>query len=282
LYVVSTPIGNLADLSRRAAEILREADVIYAEDTRHTRGLVRGLGVRAPLLSLHEHNERARTEEVMDRLRAGEACALVCDAGTPCVSDPGFRVTREAARHGFSVVPIPGASAILAALAASGLPTDRFAFLGFPPRSGTRRRTWMREIVGLGMTAVVFESPRRVGDLLAEWEAEGLGDRGVALCRELTKLHEEIRRGTVSELSAYYRQVPPRGEITVVLAGGSRPEEGGAPPESVEKAVRKAEEMVRDGRTTREVVQHLRAECGLSRNEAYELALGLGSEEGAG
>lgn len=277
LYVVSTPIGNLSDLSSRAAETLGGVAVIYAEDTRRTGRLLRHLALRTPLRSLHAHNERRRREEVLRRLAGGDSCALVSDAGTPGISDPGGCVAEAALAAGYRVVPIPGPSAVLASLVASGIPASRFVFLGFPPRRGGRRRDWIAEAGGLRMTVVAFEAPGRLAELLSDLETAGLGRRSCAVCREMTKLYEEVRRGTVSEQVGYYSHCEVRGEITLVLEGA-----GGRPGEERsgdgEEAERMAAELSASGSSVREVAKQLRAECGLARNEAYRIALRAGEE----
>ncbi|HET9948512.1 MAG TPA: 16S rRNA (cytidine(1402)-2'-O)-methyltransferase, partial [Longimicrobiales bacterium] len=217
LYVVSTPIGNLADLTPRAAATLRGVARILAEDTRRSRPLAQAAGASAPLLSLHEHNERERTRQVLEWLARGEDVALVTDAGTPLVSDPGARVVAAAIERGHAVVPIPGPSAVLAALVGSGLPSDRFAFLGFPERKGPARRALLERVAASRETVVLFESPHRLVRLLDDLAAACGPGRRVAVARELTKVHEEFVRGTLSEASAYYQEHPPKGEVTVVI-----------------------------------------------------------------
>ncbi len=272
LYLVSTPIGNLGDMSPRALDTLRGAQTIYAEDTRRTQGLTTHFGIGARLASLHAHNERSRIEEVQALLREGRDCAVVSDAGTPGVSDPGAALVRAVADAGFSVVAIPGPSAVLAALAVSGFPSDQFLFLGFPPRKGKRRREWLDRLAAADVTAVAFESPNRLAGLLADVSAAGLGEASACVCRELTKLHEEARRGTVNALADYYAGETVRGEVTLVmdrLEGVTNRREG---PDS--DAVRaEAERMVGAGASTREVARALREQYGLPRNEAYETAL---------
>jgi 16S rRNA (cytidine1402-2'-O)-methyltransferase len=270
LLIVSTPIGNLADLSPRALQALEGASVVYAEDTRHSATLLRHYGFRTPLRSLHEHNEARRIEEVLERLAAGERCAVISDAGTPTVSDPGTRVIAAVAEAGFRVEPVPGPSAVTAALAASGLPAGRFLFLGFAPRKGRERDAWMEQTLGSPDTVVVFEAPGRLGSLLAEWAAGGAADRRCVVCRELTKLHEDVRHGTVAALRDYYVEEV-RGEVTVVLEGRA----GAGPGETVdeEQAAVVADEMAQAGRTTQEISRRLRGEVGMTRNQAYELAL---------
>lgn len=278
LYVVATPIGNLTDLSERARDVLREAEVVFAEDTRRTRVLLRHVGSRAPLVSLHAHNEQARLDELRQRLEAGQRCALVSDAGVPGVSDPGGRAVRAAWAAGARVVPVPGPSAVMAALAAAGLPADRFAFLGFPPRRGGARREWMAAAAGLPMTLVVFESPRRLVPLLEELADAGAAARRAAVCRELTKLHEEVRHGTVASLAEYYRGSEPRGEVTLVLEGrpaGQETASAGAAGGEVERTAR---EMAARGHSTKEIARALMEAHGLARNVAYELSLRAGRE----
>lgn len=269
LYLVSTPIGNLGDITRRAVETLREVDLVYAEDTRRTGRLAGRLGLELTFRSLHEHNEAAREAEILSHLEAGRSCALVSDAGTPAVSDPGARLVNAVTRAGHRVVPVPGPSALLAALVASGLPTERFAFLGFPPRGGTERERWMEEAGELPFTVVAYESPLRLVATLREWVERGLGDRPAAVCRELTKRFEETVRGTVRELAELYAGEEVRGEVTIVLGGAG---EAGWEVRRAE-AVRLAEEMLAAGRSSRDIVRRLTDELGVPRNEAYAMSL---------
>lgn len=271
LRIVSTPIGNLADLSPRALQALEGASVVYAEDTRHSATLLRHYAFHTPLRSLHEHNEARRIEEILDRLSAGECCAVISDAGTPTVSDPGTRVVAAVAGAGFRVEPIPGPSAVTAALAASGLPAGRFLFLGFAPRKGRERDAWLGQALESPDTVVVFEAPGRLGGLLDEWAVNGAADRRCVVCRELTKLHEEVRHGTVAVLRDYYVEAEVRGEVTIVLEGRA----GGVPGEAIdeEQAAVVADQMAHAGRTTQEISRRLRGEFGMTRNRAYELAL---------
>lgn len=220
LLVVATPIGNLADLSPRARECFERADRIACEDTRRTGRLLAQLGVKRTLVSLHEHNERKRLPRLLEALEDGETLALASDAGTPLVSDPGFLLVREAVARGFRVEPIPGPSALLAALVASGLPPHPFTFCGFPPPKRGKRRTFYGRFADLDHTLVVFESPHR---LLASLEdaLEVLGDRPAAVGRELTKMHEEILRGPLSEILATLRERPSlKGEFVLVIGTG--------------------------------------------------------------
>lgn len=293
LYLVATPIGNLSDLSPRAREILGRVRIAFAEDTRRTLKLVRHCDLDTRLVSLHEHNERERIEEALAALEAGDELALVTDAGTPSVSDPGALLVRAVADAGHPVVAVPGPSAVLAALAVSGFGADEFAFLGFPPRKGTSRREWLERCARLPMTVVAFESPKRLGRLLSDLVEAGLGATPACVCRELTKLHEEVRRGTVAALADYYREADVRGEVTLVL-DGTRPEPGaedgagaGETPqargESDATARAAAAAAARAGASTPEIVEALRADFGLARNVAYEIALevGQGAEDGS-
>lgn len=270
LYVVGTPVGHLGDVTRRAAETLAAVDAVYAEDTRRTGRLLEHLGVDADLRSLHEHNEARRSREVVERLAADGRLALVSDAGTPAVSDPGRRVVSAALDQGLRVSPVPGPSAVTAALSVSGLPAERFAFLGFPPRGGGERDAWMDRLGGLPVTSVVFASPRRVDDLLAGWERRGMGDRTCVLCRELTKKFEEVLRTTVSGLRDRTADGV-KGEVTLVVEGA---DEGGAevPRGAVRTAARA---LLAAGWSTRDVTDHVQEAYGLSRNEAYDLALAV-------
>lgn len=273
LYLVATPIGNLADLSPRALDILERVPLVYAEDTRRTLKLMRHFALPARLVSLHAHNERQRVDEVLAALEAGEDRALVTDAGTPSVSDPGAALVRAVADAGLRVVPIPGPSAVLAAVAASGFGADEFAFLGFPPRGGAKRDAWLRRCAALDMTVVAFESPKRVGRLLADLAGAGLGEASACVCRELTKLHEEVRRGTVASLGDYYGKAEVRGEVTVVI-DRARPQTADAGDEADGAAIRAAARgMAAAGESTREIAAGLKREFGLPRNAAYEIAL---------
>jgi 16S rRNA (cytidine1402-2'-O)-methyltransferase len=271
LYLVSTPIGNLADLSQRALATLEAVAVVYAEDTRHSGNLLRQFGLRKPVRSLHEHNEVRRIREVIDRLADGENLALVTDAGTPTISDPGVRVVAAAAEAGFRVEPVPGPSAVMAALSVSGLVADRFLFLGFAPRRGRQREVWMDQALEAPHTVVAFEAPGRLGALLGEWESMGAGARGCVVCRELTKLYEEVRHGTVAALADYYSGEEVRGEVTVVLEGRPRREDGEDVDE--DEAALAARDMAGKGESTRRIARRLQGEFGMTRNRAYEMAL---------
>ena len=270
LYVVSTPIGNLGDLSPRAADTLRAVSLVLAEDTRHVRVLLDHAGVRTKVSSHHEHNEAKTTPAIVARLCAGESVALVSDAGTPLLSDPGARLVRAAIEAGVPVVAVPGPSALLAALVVSGLDASRFTFYGFLERRGASRAAALDELAMLPHTAVLYEAAPRVADTLGEVAARGGGGRAAAVARELTKKFEEVRRGTVDELARYYGETPPRGEVVLVI-GGALP----ARPEDAERAARERGAALRAaGMSPRDIARALAAEFALARNVAYRLAHG--------
>jgi 16S rRNA (cytidine1402-2'-O)-methyltransferase len=222
LYIVPTPIGNLEDITLRALRVLREVGLIAAEDTRTTRILLQHYQIATPLTSYHEHNKLAKLDAIFDALARGDV-ALVSDAGTPGISDPGYELIREAIARGVRVVPLPGASAVIAALVASGLPTDGFVFLGFLPKKDKARREFFESVAGERRTLIVYESPNRLTDTL-DAIMQTLGDRAVVVARELTKVYEELRRGTASEVLAHYTANPPRGEIVLLIAGAPEQE----------------------------------------------------------
>jgi 16S rRNA (cytidine1402-2'-O)-methyltransferase len=276
LYLVSTPIGNLSDFTFRAVEVLGACDVILAEDTRRTRILLDHHGISAgSLRSFHKHNEATRTQEVTAELAVGRTVALVSDSGTPLVSDPGLRLVCAALEAGARVTPVPGPSAVLAALVASGLESEPFTFLGFLPRSGRKRRERLGLLETLDHTAVLFESPHRLVGTLTELTATLGGARDVVVARELTKLHEEFVRGTLTEVTAYYEERAPRGEVVVCL--GAAPKV--AVVASVEPARARARSMAREGATSKAIVRALRDGFGLERNVAYAIALEAAKEE---
>jgi 16S rRNA (cytidine1402-2'-O)-methyltransferase len=266
LYIVSTPIGNLQDITLRAIDILKRVDVILAEDTRHSRHLLTHHGIHTRLVSYHEHNEARATESALARLREGHDVALISDAGTPLLSDPGSRLVGAAVEAGIPVVPIPGPSALLAAVVTSALSSDRFTFFGFLARKGREREEALRDLSSIPHTAVLYEAPTRVADTLAELAARGAGARRASVARELTKQFEEIRRGTVSDLAAYYESSPPRGEVVIVI-------EGHAPLPLAEDELRtRARALKAAGLSARDVAATLAREDGASRNLAYRLA----------
>ena len=218
LYIVATPIGNLDDFSQRAVETLKAVDVIASEDTRIARQLLGKFGIQVPLISFFEHNEDKRIPELIRHLETGEAVALISDAGTPLISDPGYRLVREVATRDIRIVPVPGPSAVMAALSVSGLPTDRFTFVGFLPRKASKRKKELQKLTELTHTVVIFESPYRLLKTLQDM-AEIMGDRQVVVCRELTKKFEEILRGIPAELLKILSDRTIKGEITLVVAG---------------------------------------------------------------
>jgi 16S rRNA (cytidine1402-2'-O)-methyltransferase len=272
LYIVATPLGNLGDLTGRATEVLRSVPVVAAEDTRRTRGLLSHLGASPTLLSFHAHSGDHRQDTLLDILHSGRDVALVSDAGTPIVSDPGADLVSRARDAGYQVVPIPGPSAVAAALSASGLTGDRYLFLGFLPRKGRERARLLARAAAEEWSVVFYEAPPRLAALLNDLLPLTGGDRRLVVARELTKLHEEIRMGTVAELAEYYAATPPRGEITVVLEGSSTP---AAEPDRTEDAQEQATSLLAEGLTRREVVQRLTESMGLPRNEAYKLVMAL-------
>ena len=263
LYVVGTPIGNLGDLSERARDTLASVDLIAAEDTRRTGKLLAHAGVETRMVSVFEGNERRRVDEVLGRLRDGANVALVSDAGMPAVSDPGFLLVRAAVDAGIEVSVVPGPSAATAALVVSGLPTDRWVFEGFLPRRAGDRRRRLAALADDPRTVVLFESPLRVVSLLRDVLSE-LGDRRVALARELTKLHEEVVRGRVSDVLASIEGSEPRGEIVVVL-GGAEPAEAG-----LDELVAEARRLVADGMRKREAAAAVARRGGGSANAIYD------------
>jgi 16S rRNA (cytidine1402-2'-O)-methyltransferase len=267
LFVVSTPIGHMGDFSFRAVETLRAVRAVLAEDTRHTVHLLHRYEIATPLVPYHEHNEARATPGMIARLLAGEDLALVSDAGTPVLSDPGARLVRAAVEAGIRVSPVPGASALLAALVASGLDAERFTFFGFLARRGTERRTAIAAIAALPHLAVLYEAPARVADTLAELDRAGAGTRDAVVARELTKQFEEVRRGTLAELAAYYDDAPPRGEVVILIAGAAAPE--GA-SETLLRA--RASALRAEGRSARDVAAALVSELGAPRNLAYRIA----------
>lgn len=266
LFLVSTPIGNLGDFSFRAIDVLRGVALILAEDTRHSRALLERYGIETRVAAYHEHNEAKATPALIARLQSGEDLALISDAGTPLLSDPGERLVRAAIDAGITVIPIPGASALLAALVASGLDTHRFTFFGFLPRKGRERAAALAELASLRHTAVIYEAPSRVADTLGELEARGGGDRYIAVAREMTKQFEEVRRGTLSALRAYYVDAPPRGEVAIVLAASKER------PVDEAHARERARALHAAGKTARDVTATLVTELGIARNRAYQIA----------
>ncbi len=265
LYVVSTPIGNLEDVTLRALRLLREASCILAEDTRRTRVLLDRHGIPGRARSLHAHNERARIAEVLSELDQGRSAALVSDAGTPLVSDPGERLIREVAGAGHTVVPVPGPSAVLAALVGSGLPSTPFLFEGFLPRKAGERRSRLAALAERSETLVLFESPHRVGATLAELR-EAFGDRPACVARELTKLHESFSRGLLSELAEAFADGA-RGELTLVVAGAEP-----APALDAEELRVEVQSRVERGDSPKQIAAALASRSALTKREIYAMA----------
>ena len=268
LHIVATPIGNLGDLGDRAKQTLAEVDLVVAEDTRRTGRLLAAFGIEAPLRSMFDGNERERTPGVLRDLLAGRSVALVSDGGMPLVSDPGYRLVRACIEAGIDVRVVPGPSAALAALVVSGLPTDRFVFEGFLPRTSAQRRARLAALVDDPRTLVLFEAPRRVAGLLRDLSTE-LGDRQVAVCRELTKLHEHVVRGSVSEVLEALRDEPTRGEAVVVVEGDR---EGS--PVDLDAAAAQARALVAGGTKKREAARRVAAGTGVTANAIYRELLG--------
>ena len=272
LILVATPIGNLGDLSPRAVEVLRSADVIAAEDTRRTRGLLTHAGVPggARLVSVHEHNERTRAAELVERIRAGDRVAFVTDAGTPGISDPGERLVRVCVEAGLRVEAVPGPSAVLAALVVSGLPTARFVMEGFLPRSGRDRTERLALVAAEPRTTVLYEAPNRVAATLADLTVACGGDRRVVIARELTKRFEEVWRGSLTDAVIHVAETEPRGEHVLVLAGAP----AAAAPDDA--AVRDAvARLLADGVSARDAAAEVAATLGVPKRRAYDIATAL-------
>lgn len=269
LYLVATPIGNLDDFSPRAVRTLAEADFIAAEDTRVSVKLLNHFEIKKPLVSYHEHNRAAAGQEILSRLLAGETCALVTDAGTPAISDPGEDLVRLCAENGVTVQSIPGCCAAVTALAVSGLPTGRFTFEGFLSANRTERRARLAELSGEQRTMIFHEAPHKLRAALADM-AEILGDRPVAICRELTKLHEETVRTTLTQAAAYYAANEPRGEFVLVV-GGAPVRDG--PQIALDEGVSMVLRLRGEGMKLKDAVRRVADDTGLSRNELYDAAL---------
>ena len=269
LYIVTTPIGNLEDITYRAVRILGEVDLIAAEDTRHSLKLLNHFGISKPLTSYFDHNQQFKGERILNALRRGKSVALISDAGTPCISDPGFQLVRDAVAENIPVVPVPGACAAVAALSASGLPTDSFTFAGFPPSRQGKRRTFLSGMNALPGTLVLYEAPHRLIDTLSDI-CEVLGDRQVIVARELTKIYEEFIRGTASEVIAAVSQDIVRGEIVILIASGKIGSQETEPLENV------LHRLMADGTLSiKDMAKQAAVISGVSRSEAYSEALRL-------
>jgi 16S rRNA (cytidine1402-2'-O)-methyltransferase len=273
VVLLGAPLGNIGDASARLREVLATADVIAAEDTRRLARLTRDLGVTVTgrVVSYFEGNDERRTPELVDALAGGAVVAVVTDGGMPSVSDPGFRLVRAALDAGYPVTAAPGPSAVTTALALSGLPSDRFVFEGFLPRTGSHRRSRLRELTGEGRTLVFFEAPHRIAGMLADAAAAFGDDRPAAVCRELTKTYEEIRRDTLAELAAWAVREEPRGEITVVV-GGAPPRPAERPADAELRAAVAGREAA--GSSRRDAIQAVADEYGLRKREVYALVHG--------
>ena len=277
LYVVSTPIGNLEDISLRALRVLKEADLIACEDTRQTLKLLSHFDIHKQLVSYHEHNEITRAPEIVIDLEQGAVVALVTDAGTPSISDPGHRLVSLCLRHGIKVVPIPGASALVAALAGSGMPVEEFTFIGFLPSRQTERRKALRALAGESRTLALYEAPHRLQDTLED-SLEILGNRPAVIAREMTKIHEEFLHGHLAELVEAARKRPPRGEITLLIGpadGVQTPGQNGASNVAhMVPLAKRVEQLMREGGMDRKAaLKQAARERGLTRREAYKQLL---------
>jgi 16S rRNA (cytidine1402-2'-O)-methyltransferase len=269
LYLVATPIGNLADITERALKVLSEVDFVAAEDTRNSGLLLSRLGLKKPMVSYHDHNRAERGPEIVERLKGGESCALISDAGMPAISDPGEDLVALCAKEGIRVSIIPGACAAVSALALSGLSTRRFAFEGFLPASGKERKKRLTDISKDERTLIIYEAPHRLKKTLAEFCEYFGGDRRISLCRELTKLNEEILRMTLSSASEYYESVEPRGEYVLVVDGAPEVSEE---EESVNIADRAAALMA-GGMSQKDAIKTIVRETGLPKNKVYSEVL---------
>lgn len=266
LYIVGTPIGNLSDLSPRAAEVFENVDFIAAEDTRVTLKLLNSLGIKKPLVSYYEHNEAARSSEIVDRLKNGEICALVSDAGMPLISDPGGEIVALCEKENVPVRVVPGPCALIAALALSGIDTGRFSFEGFLSVNAKRRREHLEEVKDDRRTLVFYEAPHKLCKTLADM-LSFFGDRRISLSRELTKLHEETLRMTLSEAVEYYKEIPPKGEFVIVVEGASEKKSEAEDPESVMM------ELLAKGLSKTEAAKETAKRTGISKSEAYKIAV---------
>lgn len=270
LYVVATPIGNLDDITLRALRVLREVDLIAAEDTRHTRKLLTRFDIDTPVTSYHEGNERTKAPALAQQLESGEDIALVSDAGTPTISDPGYHLIRAAAEKGVPVTPVPGVSAATAALSVSGLATDRFVFQGFLPSRQNRRREKLRQLQNDDRTVIFYEAPHRIREALEDM-LQVLGNRATLVCRELTKVHEELLRGTLSELTETVAETEPRGEFVIVVSGCHET------PQVDEQTLRaEIGELLENGHSARDIVKLVAQTFPVAKRDVYKLVLEVG------
>jgi 16S rRNA (cytidine1402-2'-O)-methyltransferase len=269
LYIIATPIGNLEDMTYRAVRILGEVDLIAAEDTRHSLKLLNHFGISKPLTSYFDHNQQFKGERILNALRRGKSVALISDAGTPCISDPGFLLVRDAVAENIPVIPVPGACAAVAALSASGLPTDSFTFAGFPPSRQGKRRTFLSGMIALPGTLVLYEAPHRLLETLSDIR-EVLGERQVIVARELTKIYEEFIRGNASEVITAVSQGIVRGEVVILIAPGE------VAPQETEALEKVLSRLMADGTlSVKDIAKQAAVISGVSRSEAYSEALRL-------
>ena len=271
LYLVPTPIGNLGDISPRMADTMAQADFIAAEDTRVSLKLLNHLGLKKPLISYHRHNTEAGGRAVLERLLAGENCALVTDAGTPAISDPGQDLVALCAQQGIDVIAIPGPCALITALAVSGQPTDRFTFEGFLPMNKKNRKAHLDSLKGEERTMVFYEAPHKLSATLADLRDAFGAERPISLCRELSKLHEEVRRTTLGQAVDWYEENQPKGEFVLVVRGAEPVEEQEA---TLEDGLARVEVLRAGGASIKDAVKQAARELSLSKNELYDLALG--------
>lgn len=268
LYIVGTPIGNLSDFSPRAVETLQNVDFIAAEDTRVSLKLLTHFGIQKPLISYHEHNLRERGEYILSRIENGESCAIVTDAGMPCISDPGEDLVRLCAERGVEMHVVPSPTAAMSALAISGLPTSRFSFEGFLSVTKKQRREHLDEVKYFRRTLIFYEAPHKLVYTLNDM-LEAFGDRRIALCRELTKIHEEVIRGTISEMIEYYREKTPKGEYVLVIEGAK--EEEKEEEITLDKACEMAEQLISQGKKTSDACKEIAKLTGFSKSEIYNI-----------
>lgn len=267
LYIIATPIGNLEDITYRAVRILGEVDLIAAEDTRHSLKLLNHFNISKPMTSYFDHNQQFKGERILNSLRQGRSVALISDAGTPCVSDPGFQLVRAAAQEGIAVIPVPGACAAVAAISGSGLPSDIFTFAGFPPARQGKRRTFLADLTGLPGTLVLYEAPHRLEETLRDI-GEVLGERSIVVARELTKIHEEFIRGAITDVMAAITPDKARGEVVILIAPGEQVRQAAEP---LDKLLRKL--LVEEKLSVKDAARKAAELTGVSRNEAYSEAI---------
>jgi len=277
LYIVATPIGNLEDITFRAVRVLKEADLIAAEDTRHTRKLLTHFGISKPLTSYFDHNKHFKGDAILARLRDGANVALVSDAGTPCMADPGYQLVRDATADGIAVVPIPGASAAIAALSAAGLPTDSFTFIGFLPSRKGKRRQQLATLAAEPRVLIFYEAPHRLMATLEDMSCLW-GERQIVVARELTKIYEEFVRGDISKVIAGLAERQIKGEVVVLVAPAADPECEDKGGESLDEILRRY--LIVEGLSLKDAVKRVSAEAGRSRSEVYDEALRIKQESG--